>query len=131
MKIQMEPDHTRNVGSHFGFTGRILGAPLRVDELVTSRQPPLSKTWETVGEPRLWVIGRYEMGFEIAPVGSASNLRVYIRYDWPQGGLPRLLGRLFGRYYARWCTGRMVSDARRHFAKSRITAPRTNHPAEA
>jgi hypothetical protein len=41
---------------------------------------------------------------------------VFIDYAFPEQGLARWLGRLFGRYYARWCTRRMVADAVRHFA---------------
>ena len=116
MDIHMEADHTRRVGSKFGFTGRVLGVPLQVDEVVTSREPPLSKTWETTNEPRLWVIGRYMMGFELSPPGTAgTTLRVYIRYDLPVGRFTRLLGHMFGRFYADWCTRRMVVDAQKHF----------------
>ena len=115
MKIAMEADHTKRVGSRFGFTGSVLGVPLKVDEVVTSRMPPSSKTWETTEEPVLWVIGRYGMGFELVPQGSRSELRVYIDYDRPGGILGGLLGWLFGPMYARWCTGVMVDDAVRHF----------------
>ena len=44
MDIHMEPDHTRHVGSRFGFAGRIFGIPLSVEEVVTGREPPVSKT---------------------------------------------------------------------------------------
>lgn len=117
MDIRMEPDHTRRVGSTFGFTGRIFGIPLAVDEVVTGRVPPTEKTWETTAEPRLWVIGRYQMGFELAPEGQQSSLRVYIRYALPEGGFKRLLGRLLGRSYAKWCTRQMVTDAQKHFSQ--------------
>lgn len=116
MDIHMEADHTRRVGSRFGFTGRIFGIPLSVEEVVTVREPPISKTWETTAEPNLWVIGRYTMGFALTPTGGAgTTLRVYIRYDLPAGGFTRLLGRIFGGLYAAWCTGQMVVDAQRHF----------------
>ena len=116
MNIHMEPDHTRRVGSRFGFTGRVLGIPLAVDEVVTAREPPLSKSWETTREPQLWVIGSYEMGFELTAEQSQTGMRVHIGYDLPASGLPRVLGRLFSRCYAKWCTGQMVSDARKHFS---------------
>ncbi len=115
MNITMEPDHTKRVGSRFGFRGSLLGVPLKVDEVVTSRTPPSSKTWETTEEPKLWVIGRYGMGFEVVPQGSRSELRVYIGYDRPAGILGGVLGRLFGPAYARWCTRIMVNDAAKHF----------------
>ena len=42
--------------------GRILGLKLSLDEVVTERDPPARKVWETVGVPRLLVIGPYRMG---------------------------------------------------------------------
>jgi hypothetical protein len=122
MDIYMDEQATRAVGSRFGFAGRILGIPLRVDEAVATRKPPTLKTWETTAEPTLWVIGRYEMGLELSPSGTGSHLRVYIRYDLPRAWFPRLLGRLFGRAYARWCTSKMVDDAQRHFETPAGTA---------
>ena len=103
------------VGSKFGFKGAILGIPLAVDEVVTQREPPQRKVWDTLGEPKLWVVGRYRMGFEITPQNIAVRLRVFIEYALPRAGLPRVLGVLCGSIYARWCTKRMVSDAERHF----------------
>jgi hypothetical protein len=117
LDIHMDERRTRSVGSKFGFTGRILGIPLSVDETVTSREPPLSKTWETIGEPNLWVIGRYKMGFELSPRPAGTMLRVFIEYLRPWSGLPRLLGLFFGGTYARWCTRQMVTDAQKHFAR--------------
>lgn len=116
MDIHMEPDHTRRVGSRFGFTGSVLGIPLSVDEVVASREPPFRKTWKTTSEPQLWVIGEYAMGLELTPADHGSTLRVYIDYALPRSGPGRLLGLLFGRFYAKWCTSKMVSDAQKHFA---------------
>jgi hypothetical protein len=116
MDIHMEADHTRSVGSRFGFTGRVLGVPLAVEEVVTSRTVPSGKTWETTSEPLLWVIGAYAMGFELNPQGSSCELRVFIRYAHPEAPVSRVLGVLFGWLYARWCTRQMVRDAQAHFA---------------
>ena len=116
MEIYMGDKRTREIGSKFGFTGRILGIPLSVDEVVTDREPPLRKSWQTTSEPTLWVIGQYKMGLELTPQADGSQLRVFIEYARPSTGVPRVLGLLFGKIYARWCTGQMVSDAQKHFA---------------
>jgi hypothetical protein len=116
MDIFMDEFKTRAIGSKFGFTGRIAHIPLSVHEVVTRRQPPNCKAWETVGEPTLWVIGRYEMGFDLTQAASTTGLRVYIKYDRPIKGLARALSSLFHGAYARWCTRMMVKDAERHFA---------------
>ena len=78
---------------------------------VTERTVPWRKTWETRGEPRLLVIGAYRMGFTIAPREARSHLVVFIDYRLPQRGFARVLGLLFGRAYAAWCTRWMSTDA--------------------
>ena len=105
----------QKIGSRIRLSGRVFGVDLSVEEVVTERQPPRRKVWETTGAPKLLVIGHYRMGFELSPQGNGSLLRVFIAYALPQRGLARWLGRVFGRYYARWCTQQMVADAVRHF----------------
>ena len=99
------------MGSLIRVTGRVLGVNLVVEEVVTERVPPLRKTWETRGEPRLLVIGSYRMGFTISPQGDRSRLVVFIDYQLPPRGFSPWLGLLFGRAYAAWCTRRMTTDA--------------------
>jgi hypothetical protein len=107
-------------------SGRVFGVPLSLEEVVTERQPPTRKVWETVGIPRLLVIGPYQMGFDVTLRGTESELRVFINYAPPSSWPGRWLGRLFGGYYARWCTQAMVDDAVRHFdshvTESRLSA---------
>jgi hypothetical protein len=112
-KIDLRLDDSRGkaVGSHDMLEGRVHGVRLRLDEVVTERLPPRHKAWETVGEPRLLVIGPYRMCFDLDTNPNGTRLRVAIAYDGPTRGIPRLLGTLFGRSYARWCIRRMVSDA--------------------
>lgn len=107
----------QRVGSHIRMTARVLGLRLSLDEVITEREPPTRKAWETVGTPRLLVIGSYRMGFEITPRGNRCLLRVFIDYAWPDRWPNRWLGRMFAGYYARWCTKTMVNDAVRQLTK--------------
>jgi hypothetical protein len=109
MKIETDEFHGQQVGSRIRMAGHALGLTLAVEAVVIERDPPWRKTWETVGRPRLLVIGAYRMGFVIRPDAAGSRVRVWIDYALPKGSA--LLGRLFGRVYARWCTARMAHDA--------------------
>lgn len=111
MRVETDELQGQAVGSVIRVSGRVLGMVLSVEEVVTERIAPWSKTWETRGEPRLLVIGAYRMGFTITPRERASRLVVSIDYELPQRGLGRVLGRLFGSAYAAWCTRRMTEDA--------------------
>ena len=111
MRVETDGQKGQAVGSVIRITGRVLGVKLAVDEVVSERVPPLRKTWETRGEPRLPVIGSYRMGFTIAALGNRSRLVVFIDYQLPPSGLSHGLGLLFGRTYAAWCARQMTTDA--------------------
>lgn len=111
MRVETDALKGQAVGSVIRVTGRVLGVNLAVAEVVTDRVPPLRKTWETRGEPRLLVIGSYRMGFTISPEGDHSRLVVFIDYELPPRGFAHGLGLIFGRAYAAWCTRRVASDA--------------------
>lgn len=115
MAFTFDQKKGRAIGSRIEMRGRVLGLPLAVSEVVTERQPPFRKAWETQGVPRLLVVGPYRMGFGIEPDGANSRLTVFIDYNLP--GWPwRILGLIAGRFYARWCVQSMARDAARAFA---------------
>jgi hypothetical protein len=105
----------RAVGSVIRVGGSFLGIRLFIEEVVTERDPPRRKVWETRGQPHILIIGAYRMGFEITPSGHHSNLRVFIEYDHAPSPIGRILGSAFAPLYARWCVKRMADDARLHF----------------
>ena len=121
MEVEFDAGRGRKLGSRIRMSGRVFGIELTLEEVVTERVPPRRKVWETQGVPRLLVIGHYRMGFEIAPHGENSMLQVFIEYALPEGVPGRWLGRLLGRYYAKWCTQRMLDDAMKHFAPPDVT----------
>lgn len=105
----------QKIGSHIRLKGKAFGIPLFLDEVVTRYEPPFCKTWETVGEVKLIVVGHYKMGIEIKPLEKNSFLRVFIDYDLPQKNA--WLGKLFGKTFAKWCVNQMIRGASDHFKK--------------
>lgn len=106
----------RAVGSLVRMEGNVLGLRLSVEEVIVERHPPLRKTWETLGQPNLLVIGAFRMGFEIDASGQSSRLRVFIDYDNPDSVAGRIVGAIFGPIYAHWCVNRMAKDALAKFS---------------
>ena len=115
MAYEFDEAKGRAVGSVIKMGGSVLGIRLFAEEVVTERDPPLRKAWETRGRPHILIIGDYRMGFEITPSGGHSDLRVFIEYDHPPSLIGRILGTAFAPLYARWCVKRMADDARLHF----------------
>ena len=118
MSVEFDEGRGKVVGSKIRLAGTAFGIRLGVEEVVIERAPPNRKSWQTVGEPRLLVIGSYRMGFVIEDLGQTSRLTVFINYELPLRAPWRWLGLLLGRSYARWCTERMAGDAVGHFQPS-------------
>lgn len=122
MSIELDAAQGQLVGSRIQMSGRVLGLQLYLSEVVTIREPPWRKAWQTDETPRLLIIGHYRMGFEIAPVEGASVLRVFIDYDYSGDDVGSWLGFMLGDFYARWCTNQMADDAAHHFTSEAAAA---------
>jgi hypothetical protein len=121
MTYEFDAQRGQAVGSRIRMGGEAFGLRLFVEEVVTVREPPLRKVWRTAGAPRLIIMGAYEMGFEISGEGASSRLRVWIDYQLPDRGWARHV-RALAAFYARWCVGKMVTDAVQYFGQSRRSA---------
>ena len=115
MSISVDADDGRVVGSKIRMQGRMMGIPLSLEEVITGRQVPARKVWQTIGMPNLVIMAHYRMGVELTPSGNASPVRVFIDYSLPTAALGSWLGRLLGGVYARWCVKQMAGDAARNF----------------
>ena len=116
MNVSVDEGSGQKVGSHIRLSGKAFGVKLFLDEVVTQHEPPYVKTWETVGIPKLLVVGSYRIGIEIKPQDTRSLLRVYIDYDLPVTNV--WLGQLFSGFYAKWCVRQMIRGASDYFALS-------------
>ena len=121
MSIDIDADGGRVIGSKIRMQGRMMGIPLSLEEVITERQVPSRKVWETIGTPNLLVVAHYRMGFELTRTGDSSLVRVFIDYSLPTSAPGSWLGRLLGGVYARWCTKQMADDAARQFDSTRLT----------
>jgi hypothetical protein len=77
-------------GLHHPMAGQVLGLKLALDEVVTERQPPFKKTWETCGQPRLLIIDGYRMGFTVTPRPGGLEASSTEVYAWDWAGTKRL-----------------------------------------
>ena len=113
METKIDAGKGQQIGSHITMGGKVFGLTLFLDEVVTEREVPRFKSWTTVGDPKLLVVGDYSMAFEIAPAGNQSTLKVSIDYNLPKKN--RWLGQLFGSAYAKWCVRQMLNSPKIKF----------------
>jgi uncharacterized membrane protein len=116
MSIETDAEGGRAVGSHIRLHGRMLGISLSVECVVVKRVPDEIKEWETVGTPRLLVIGPYRMSARVVPLNDGCIVTITIDYAIPSGAFERILAGAFGRAYARWCVRQMAQDLVARFA---------------
>lgn len=114
METIVDEGKGQKLGSHIEMKGSVLGLNLYIDEVITEYKPPFRKVWETVGRPKLVIIGNYQLGFELSEAGDKSMFKVFINYDLPTGG-SRFLGLVFGKMYAKWCVRQMIDSVARAF----------------
>ena len=122
MDLSADEGGFQRLGSRLRLAGRVFGLMLVLEEEITDYRPPLDKTWQTIGTPRLLIIGHYRMGFDISPAPAGSRLRVFLDYDLPTGAVTRLLGRWLAPFYARWCVRNMVAEGQKRFPALASTA---------
>ena len=116
MDTSVDAGRGQEIGSHIRMDGKAFGIKLFLDEVVTRREPSRVKIWETVGMPKLLIIDHYRMKAEIEPQENGSLLRVSIDYNLPAKNV--WLGKLFGRYYAKWCVRQMIESAHNYFKQN-------------
>jgi hypothetical protein len=79
----------------------MMGLSIDFSESVTKYLPPREKVWCTIGEPRLVIIGSYEMRVAVEPLSpSASRLTISIVYELRRSGFWRIVGLVLARSYA-------------------------------
>ncbi len=108
MRYELDEGRGRAVGSVIRMTGNILGLRLFLEEVVTERSPPFSKTWETRAKIRLLVMGHYRIGFTITPQDNGSHVGMFMDYAMPASQGWRIVAGLFAKYYAGWCLRKMT-----------------------
>ncbi len=116
MDVSIDSGQGRQVGSHIKLQGTAFGMQLYVDEVITAYEPPYLKSWETVGIPKLLIIGNYHMEIVIEAQNSKISLQVAIDYA-PSKQHP-WLSALFSKSYAKWCVRQMIVGVQKHFANS-------------
>ena len=109
MNVETDALKGRAPGSRTRLSGRLFGLELEVETEVVERNPPRTKAWRSVGEPRLLVIGPYAMSVTIEALASGCAATVAIGYKLPRRRRLLFPGAL-ARMYARWCVRRMVLD---------------------
>jgi hypothetical protein len=107
------------VGATYRSWGRVLGLRIDFTTTVVRWVADQEKVWRTIGDPRLIVLGHFEMRFGVEPVNEGTRLTMALEYELPPKSVGRLLGWALAAPYAKWCLRRMCRDAKVAFGTDR------------
>ena len=87
MRNVFDQDRGRATGSVIRMDGNVLGIGLTVEEVVTAREPPVRKVWETRGIPHLFILGGYlwatkSLRTKGMPGSACSSTTILLNQDW-------------------------------------------------
>lgn len=114
-KLELErlPGPEKGEGATFRWSGKVLGLPVNFTETVTRWKKNEEKVWETVGEPRMIILGWYRMRLTTEPKKSGTSVLLEIQYEPPKGFFYKLLSAFLARQYAGWCLNQMLGDTKK------------------
>src|SRR5262245_10644597 len=69
MRYELDEARGRGLDARVRLAGSVLGLKLAIEEKVVTYAPPLRKTWQTTGTPRMLILDSYQMGFSLTPSG--------------------------------------------------------------
>ncbi len=113
LKLEHVSGPERGEGSTYRWAGRVLGLPVDFTETVTRWRENEEKVWETTGAPRMIILGWYRMHLATGRAENGTRAALEIEYTPPDGFFYRLLSAAFARWYAEWCLGKMLGDAKK------------------
>lgn len=113
MNLEMDEQRGQAVGSRIRLAGKVFGKSLELEEVITKRQPPNTKVWETIGTPQFLIVGQYMYSVQIEPHNEGSTLTITFDSNPPLGS--SLIRRLFSDFYSKQCAREMVKFVRTQF----------------
>lgn len=118
--LEQMPGPSKGVGATFHWNGKVMGMPVDIIETVTKWVENKEKVWETIGSPKIIILGWYRMRLKTASANEGTNTSLQIEYTEPKGWFYKILSFLFAGWYGRWCLNNMLYDTKRKLENSSL-----------
>src|SRR5689334_281254 len=104
-KLQLEQLSKNRTGldSKFRWYGKMMGLKMDFTVVVTKWIKSREKVWETVGKPKMIILGWYQMHLLLSSLGGGTLAELSISYTYPQHVFGKILAFFFSRWYGNWC----------------------------
>ena len=98
----------RGVGAIFRWLGKIMGMEIDITERITTWIENREKVWETIGQPKIILLGWYRMILKTSAVKEGTLTSLQIDFTPPSGFFYKILYFLFSGWYCNWCLNNML-----------------------
>ena len=107
----------QGVGATFHWYGKVMGMSIDITETVTKWTENHEKIWETIGTPKIILLGWYRMILKTEPAKEGTLASLQIDYTPPSGLFHNILYFFLSHYYCNWCLNNMLNDSKKIFEK--------------
>lgn len=118
LMLEQLPGPSQGLGASFHWSGSVMGMPIDITETVTKWVVNKEKIWETIGTPKIIILGWYRMILKTEAVKEGTEASLQIDYTKPRGAFRIILYYLLSHWYCNWCLNNMLNDTKIHFDKS-------------
>jgi hypothetical protein len=112
MSVEIVSKQNTGLGATYHWVGNVMGLPIDFSETVTDYIPNRLRVWRTIREPKIIIMGSYEMRLSTDPQPEGTLLTIEIDYEYPRPIFWNLVGRLLAGWYGNWCLNNMTNDAK-------------------
>lgn len=99
----------RGVGAVYHWHGKVMGMRIDITEKITTWIENREKIWETIGRPKIILLGWYRMILKTSAVKEGTLTSLQIDFTPPEGFFYRILYSLFSGWYCNWCLTNMLN----------------------
>jgi len=120
-------ENITGLGATYRWYGKVMGMTLDFKETVTKWVKNEEKVWSTIEDPKIIIMSKYEMRFNLSPIENGTKVTFEIDYELPRSLFGRILGKLLARKYADWCLRRACEDTKHILEAEQPTIHPTEH----
>ncbi len=114
LELQLLSKNFSGPETSYRYIGKVMGMTIDFTVVVTRWIQNMEKIWETIGHPKVIVIGWFRMFLKLTPKNGNTSVELGISYEKPKSFFGKILCFFFGSWYAKWCLKNMLNDAKKN-----------------
>lgn len=113
LELKQLSENATGLNSKFRWFGKMMGFTMDFTVVVTKWIKDKEKVWETIGEPKMIILGWYKMHLVLSPEGKNTKAELSLAYTKPTGLFFKFIAFFLAPFYANWCLNNMLQDSKK------------------